>query len=218
MNRQTGKALIFDVETTGLPKRIPKSRRYFPYRMSSKFDSSRIVSIAWAITEVSEDPIGGYNLTPADLRQQYFIIKPESFSIPAESTAIHGITHDTAMSEGVDFHEAVQKLKDDLKDINIIVSHNLDFDLTILKSELARHEMDDVIAMFSSCEKVCTMMEGQRMMKVSKFPKLQELYTYFYPNKIMQNAHNALYDTLHCYECYKGLLTSENADGKKRSE
>ena len=40
---------VFDTETTGLPLGSPSGwGSYWDYRMNDKYDSSRIVSIAWA--------------------------------------------------------------------------------------------------------------------------------------------------------------------------
>ena len=39
---------VFDTETTGLPAKTDKWGTYWDYKMSDKYDSSRIVSIAWA--------------------------------------------------------------------------------------------------------------------------------------------------------------------------
>ena len=39
---------VFDTETTGLPERTSKWGTYWDYKMNDKYNSSRIVSIAWA--------------------------------------------------------------------------------------------------------------------------------------------------------------------------
>jgi DNA polymerase III epsilon subunit-like protein len=39
---------IFDTETTGLPAKSIKWGTYWDYRMNDKYDSCRIVSIAWS--------------------------------------------------------------------------------------------------------------------------------------------------------------------------
>ena len=49
MNKYKGKnLLIFDLETTGLPI-TPRFGEYYNYIENDKYNSSRIVSIAWSI-------------------------------------------------------------------------------------------------------------------------------------------------------------------------
>ena len=51
----------------------------------------------------------------------------------------------------------------------------------------------------------CTMFGAQAKMGVRKWPKLTEAYKYFYGDDIT-NAHDAEFDTLHCYKVYLKLM------------
>ena len=49
------------------------------------------------------------------------------------------------------------------------------------------------------------MKEAQKKMNVDNWPKLSEAYTHFYGDNIT-NAHDAEFDTLHCYKIYLKLM------------
>ena len=71
-------------------------------------------------------------------------VKPDTFDVPYESTLIHGLDIDYLNKNGVSIHEIFLDLKkifmDSLNPITKIISHNIDFDINILKSELYRYE------------------------------------------------------------------------------
>jgi DNA polymerase III epsilon subunit-like protein len=180
--------LTFDTETTGLPL-----RRSFPgipaYADLEAFKSCRMVSISW-ICEAPDRPI-------------YYIVKPDGFLSTPASIAIHGITHEKAMEVGVPFDDIMAHFFSDLRRANVgrIVAHNLEFDMNVLRSELLRRGMEERLIELGRLQQFCTMLEGQRRMGVRKWPKLAELYKYLTQEEIT-NAHNALYDTMHCHRCY----------------
>jgi DNA polymerase-3 subunit epsilon len=77
--------LFFDTETTGLPQdwKAP---------VSDTNNWPRIVQIAWVLS--SQDD--------GQLESKDFIIKPEGFTIPKESSDVHGISTEQAYEEGKD--------------------------------------------------------------------------------------------------------------------
>jgi len=179
-------ALIFDTETTGLP-----TVRGANYTQLGAFESCRIVSISWACND--REPI-------------YYIVKPDGFFSSPESVAIHGITHEMAVQNGVPFADIMQHLFYDIRrGITCIVAHNLEFDLNVLKSELYRRGMLELLRELEPISRFCTMLAGKRVMGIRKWPKLAELYQFLTKEEI-SNAHNALYDTIHCRRCY-GILS-----------
>ncbi len=110
--------VIFDTETTGLPK-----TRGRPYNDLDNWP--RIVEIAWQIfgkTEIKS-----------------YLIRPNGFTIPAEASAIHGITTEQASGEGVDIKEALTLFLADVRACGTIVAHNLKgFDLPVVRAEMLR--------------------------------------------------------------------------------
>ena len=76
------KLLIFDTETTGLPK-----SRQPAYLGANNWP--HVVSISWIIMDTNTNEI---------LSKESHIVKPLSWTIPDESISIHGITNGHAMA------------------------------------------------------------------------------------------------------------------------
>ena len=91
--------IVFDVETTGLPK------RNVHYTEFNKWP--HIVQFAWVIVDKK------YNKT-----ERSFIIKPDNYTIPQESTAIHRITNEIAHSSGIDIKQVLKTFISDCKTTN----------------------------------------------------------------------------------------------------
>lgn len=189
--------LVFDLETTGLPRRGP-------YTDTASYDSCRIVSISWMLTGSRPD------YTP--LAHQYFIVRPEGFDIPEASVRFHGITPEHARICGHSFDTVMAIFEKDLAQCNALVSHNAEFDVNVLKAELHRRcggeeqgKYASLLACMHAKRIFCTMQEGKKAMLIMKYPRLEELFKYLYPEDTLSEAHNAYYDTLHCYLCFKKL-------------
>ena len=184
------RTLCFDVETSGL---FTKNANY---KDLDKFNTSRLVSISWIISQ--GDSI---------IEQSYFVIRPDTWKIGKESTDVHGITHEYACENGKNAIEVLNQFIIDVRRVSTIIAHNINFDETIIKSELFRLNLIDELVDFSSKHKICTMIKGRQYMKVRKYPKLSELYKHLYNDEI-QNAHNAIFDTKYCFLCYIKLFPS----------
>ncbi len=156
-----------------------------------------MVSIAWIVTH--QDKL---------VSRSYHIIKPEGFSISDESRAIHGISEEEAIMEGVSFDHVMQELRGILKDASRLIAHNIYFDSNVLMSEFYRRGMKDMIELMEGVRQVCTMKQGQGVMKLRVYPKLGKLYEFLY-NEEMKNAHDAMYDTYHCFMCFKKMFPED---------
>lgn len=183
--------LFFDTETTGL------FSRGATYKNLDEFNKARLVSICWMVAQ-------GDNI----VEQYYYVIKPDGFTVPPESTAIHGITHDYAQENGIYIKEVLDLLIKSIDKCTHLVAHNIKFDISIIKSELYRYGYKDSINQITTKHIICTMVKGRQFMKVRKFPKLGELYKFLY-NEDISNAHCALDDTRHCFKCFIKLFPSD---------
>lgn len=187
---------IFDLETTGLPIR----GRNITYEHLEAFDSCRVVSIAWSLLDKD------FN----EVCNEYLVLRPDGYEIPESATAIHGISQNEAMTQGCDPEKVWAALKATLylHPCEVLVSHNIAFDKSVLMSELYRMGSAASISLlttFQHMKTFCTMREGQIVYGLKKFPKLAELYT-LTCGKELQQAHNAKYDTMHCAECFVSLM------------
>ena len=82
--------LIFDTETTGLPKN-------FNAPISDTENWPRVVQIAWQL----HDEWGVL------LEQKDFVIRPAGFNIPFESENIHGISTELANMVGEELEDVI---------------------------------------------------------------------------------------------------------------
>ena len=198
--------LILDVETTGLPGKATSTVDALSgYRDLTRFDSARIVQMSMMLCDSSLNEVQFHD----------FVVKADGFHI--HNSSFHGITNEMSQLHGVAFTD-VARVLEGLLDCGVtdIVAHNAAFDLNVIKSELCRYGLDDIIHKLDGTHTVCTMkgtknlvgakMAGTR--KALKFPSLGELYTFTF-RKNIQNAHNSKYDVLNLHDILRTLHISE---------
>ena len=184
--------LIFlDTETTGL---APFHERQIIYPGRHElWNACRIVQIAWIVCNDQGEVVATHE----------YLIKPDGFIIPEESTRIHGITHDDAVLQGKEIKEVLNLLLKELDTCRMIVAHNVEFDYNVILSEIFRcktnsPEMSE--KMFIYTDKYCTMKHGTQ--KGRRWPKLGALYEEYFKCKPSLRLHSALNDTLICKDIY----------------
>ena len=173
--------LIFDTETTGLPKR-------WDAPISDLNNWPRVVQLAWQL----HDRDGSL------LSNQSYIIKPDDFDIPFESEKVHGISTLLAIEIGEKIQTVLDNFIKDLSSAKFIVGHNLNFDINVVSSELYRLGIENELLnknILDTCTEntanVCKLPGGKS--GKFKFPTLVELYENLF-NKKFKNAHNASAD------------------------
>lgn len=189
-------SLIFDVETTGLPSKRNANPFNFEY-----FNDARMIEIAYVIVNNENGKI---------VKEFSALIKHDDTYITVTNTDIHGITTERLLLEGVSLNDVLKTFSKDLATVNTVVSHNLEFDVSILLSELYRKykEYKYCIGLLYTKKYFCTMLEGQKYLGENKWPKLSYLYSKLTGNEWNQ-THRALDDTKKCYECYLHLIKSK---------
>ena len=195
-------ALFFDVETTGLP--LCESYGSYPkYTDVDKYQKSRIVQFSYGMCQLSPES----NLGPIGLINN-FIVKPGGFQI--NNSNMHKITNEIAENKGYTFEKVANKFYEDLKNVKVIVAHNIEFDINVLKSELFRNNLNDIIYEIEKKIMFCTMNNTKSIVNIwnkygLKDPSLAELYKCA-TGKILSNAHNSEYDVLNMYASIVSLL------------
>jgi len=186
--------LVYDTETSGLPFKQRGAR--YDYKNLEHFSSARLVSISWLLLDEKNIIID----------KNTYYIKPENFQVSQKSIEIHGLSEEFLNKNGVTIHEMVLDLNGLLEKYNIelLIAHNISFDINILMSELFRYDYTITLEKINNIKLYCTMFKAQSKMRVSKWPKLTEAYKYFYGEDIT-NAHDAEFDTLFCYKVYLKL-------------
>lgn len=191
-------AIVFDTETTGLPKN-------FKSPLNDLDNWPRCVQLAWQIFDKEG------NL----LKSENKIIKPDGFDIPFLSTKIHGISNEIAQKEGVEF---VPMLKYFLKEMSaclVKVGHNLSFDINVLGCEHYRYFPDtknpfeDLDFTDTCTEQTANLLQLTGGRGKFKFPKLGELYFFLFEEEL-ENAHNALIDVAATARCFFQLILIKN--------
>ena len=197
--------LIFDTETTGLPKKWSAPL--------TDFDNwPRAIQVAWQV----------HDKNGICISNQSFIIHPKGFSIPYDSEKIHGISTQLAKKIGVEIDFVLEKFSEDLNKSNFICGHNLNFDEKILGSEYLRINGQNPLQDFPKID-TCTeetaqicMLKGGRGRKF-KLPTLQELYNHLF-NEKFESAHNASADVEATALCLFQLLKNKKIHPASLSE
>ena len=185
--------LIFDTETTGIPhnKTAP---------LSDLENWPRLVQLAWQL----HDKNGKL------LSIQNFIVKPEGFDVPFIAERIHGISTARALAEGHDLLEVLKLFIKDLKGAQLLVGHNIEFDINIIGAEFLRKTLDPKT--FLEAAKIDTGIVSKEYCQLPggpggsiKFPKLIELHQKLF-GRDFGDAHDASYDVAATARCFFGLI------------
>lgn len=178
------KLLIFDTETTGLPK----SRKSFEDAGPNSWP--HIVSISWVIYNVDNDCIE---------KQRRYVITPMGWEIPDEVVRIHGISLQRANVEGHPLKDVLSEFM--AESVQGFVAHNMEFDYNVVCSAI-KYDLGIDFKGFSQ-PRYCTMELSRNICNLKtlfgkpKAPKLSELYEFAcnkQPNS--SSLHDSLYDTL----------------------
>ena len=205
------RALVFDIETTGLPEfeqnPTGRGRSYYDPQQYSKYPY--VVSVAWAVLDRK---VGV-------LHSEEHIVLPTDYVIPEASTAIHGVTHAEALERGVPQDIVWRRLLDSTKvfKTDTLVAHNIDFDYKTVCASMYRNCADssdssdgtykEVLNKLESYPQICTMKDSMPLLKLTRWPKLIVLCEKLDVIFTEEEAHNALADTLACAQCLLKIST-----------
>ena len=213
------KVLIFDTETTGLPlTRIinPDTLRLWPH----------IVQLSYIMYDDSTNDI---------VVMEDNIIKTASdVVISEESSAIHGITRDISQTRGVNLDNVFNGFFDALKNVDVLVGHNISFDINVVEVELLRMIYDSppeisakeltliktklfllrnykniYCTMRNSIELCAIKVVGKTGREYNKFPRLNELHQKLF-DTTPNNLHNSLNDILVTLRCYAMMMLNKD--------
>ena len=185
--------LIFDTETTGLPKR-------WNAPISDTDNWPRAIQIAWQL----HDAMGNC------VDHQDYLIQPDGFNIPYDAEKIHGISTELAMEQGVPLVEVLEKFNEALSEAKFVVGQNVGFDINIMGCEFFRNDITTAIEQLKVLD-TCTehtaqlsKLPGGRGGKF-KLPTLTELHEYLF-DEPFNEAHNATADVEATTRCFLELI------------
>lgn len=196
--------LIFDTETTGLPKR-------YNAPVSDSDNWPRCIQIAWQL----HDAMG--NL----IEHQDYLVRPDGFNIPFDAEKIHGISTELAMAEGISLEEVAEKFQVALSKTKFLVGQNIDFDVNIMGAEFYRLGIENPLPglpVLDTCTETTAQLcqiPGGRGGKF-KLPTLTELHGFLF-NETFTEAHNATADVEATARCFfelvrRQIFTTEELD------
>ncbi len=195
--------LIFDTETTGLPKN-------WNAPVTDLDNWPRLVQLAWQLHDEEGQLIEDKN----------YVVTPDGFTIPYNSIKIHHITMDIASEKGIPLSEVLKEFDTALAKTKFVVGHNVEFDLNIMGAEYLRSDlanpMLDYEAIDTKDESIayCALPGGRGGQ--FKWPKLEELHEKLFGAKFAE-AHNAAYDVEATTRCFLELVRLGIIDEKRLS-
>jgi DNA polymerase III subunit alpha len=185
--------LIFDTETTGLPKRWDA-----PFTDTDNWP--RCIQIAWQL----HDAMG--NL----VEHQDFLVRPEGFNIPYDAEQIHGISTALAEQDGLPLSEVLDKFNAAMAKTKFIVGQNVGFDVNVMGAEFHRMGVENPLQELPVLD-TCTehtaqlcQLPGGRGGKF-KLPTLTELHEFLFKEPFAE-AHNATADVEATTRCFLELV------------
>lgn len=204
---------IFDTETTGLPKTKIlniENLDLWPH----------IVQFSYILFDTTNNEV---------IKIVDSIIKVDSgVIISEESSNIHGITNKISLKKGINIEVAIKEFFLDVLYVDLIVAHNMSFDLHMVKVELLRLVIsnknienkekqmfsDYFVKLENQKNLYCTMQESIDLCNIEakfrngdtyiKFPKLSELYEKLF-EETPNNLHNSLNDVIVTLRCFMKL-------------
>jgi DNA polymerase-3 subunit epsilon len=205
-------AIVFDVETTGL---LPK------YNGAPLSEFPHIIQLSFVLYDID-------TWTVKKIYNEY--IKTDAVIEP-KITEITGITREMVDSRGIHVCEALQEFFHAYMEADVLVAHNLEFDMKMVLAESARLGLNQIVDTFekncrmgnndpkklfdiSNPHFYCTMMHGIELCRLErtnsrgpylKQPKLSELYQHIFELDPPEGLHNSLIDVVTCLRCYMDM-------------
>ena len=184
--------LIFDTETTGLP-------RDYNAPVTDTDNWPRMVQLAWQL----HGPMGEL------IEAKNFIVKPEGYDIPFETEKIHGISTERAKREGMELSYVLDEFARAVAKAGFAVGQNISFDIPVVGCEYYRKGIDNPLpslaVLDTMSEVTANLCKIPGRGKRYKFPRLIELHTHLFGEGFGQ-AHNASADVEATARCFLELI------------
>jgi|UniRef100_A0A6C0CWY9 DNA polymerase III epsilon subunit-like protein len=209
------KFIVYDTETTGLPASKDA-------KMTSTELWPHIVQLSYL----------KYDSERNQLEEKDSVIKvPENVVMDEKNIAIHGITNEVSQTKGVSLIPVIDEFINDIGDVDLVIGHNLEFDLKMMVVELFRiinESTDEAVKqiysekmekLYSLNKYYCTMKNSINVCKLPspykkyrdeyKYPRLDELHSHLFGIK-PQKLHNSSNDVLVTFRCFYKLYFEQD--------
>jgi len=185
--------IIFDTETTGLP-------RDWNAPITDTSNWPRVIQIAWQL----HDDMGRL------IENKDFLIRPEGFDIPYDAERIHGISTELAVKYGESLEDILILFNEALAKAKFVVGQNVGFDINVLGCEFVRTNIESIMSkmpVLDTCTEVTAnlcQLPGGRGGRF-KLPTLTELHNFLFQTPFAE-AHNATADVEATTRCFLELI------------
>jgi len=185
--------IIFDTETTGLPKNWNA-----PYTDTDNWP--RCIQIAWQL----------HDDTGKLIEAKDYLVKPDGFDIPYDAERIHGISTLLAEKEGVPLSDVLKEFNEALDKSKFVVGQNVGFDINVMGCEFVRENTETAMhkmPVLDTCTELTAnlcQIPGGRGGKF-KLPTLTELHDFLFKTPFAE-AHNATADVEATTRCFFELV------------
>lgn len=182
--------LIFDTETTGLPKN-------WKAPMTDLNNWPRVIQLAWIICNDKGEITDEHK----------YLIMPDGWEVPMQKFWIdNGYSTAECAAKGRPLPEILEKFILDHDRSSFLISHNMSYDYNVLGAEMIRYK----IRAKERLVRICTKESGTdfcdlpRVYGKPKWPKLSELHQKLF-GEGFDDAHDALADVKATGRCFFGL-------------
>ena len=183
--------LFFDTETTGFPDdKAPANASKQPH----------ILQLAAVLDGDKQRTYSSINL----------IINAGCGEVPPDAAKVHGISKAIYEKFGVSYILALAAFHGLVERADVLVGHNVEFDMKMLKTAYARLGKDEKFTEVASKSQFCTMQSTTDIVKMPgrrgyKWPKLQEAYKALVNPRGFEGAHDAMADVKACRQIFYAL-------------
>lgn len=178
--------IILDTETTGIPEKN-RFGEYFSYKDIQKYDNSRVIQLSYQCVDINFNKVYDRN----------YLIKGVD---EIKNSDIHGISLEHLNRKGNNIKDIIGNIFSDLKNCQVIICHNLAFDMIVLKSELFRNGYSECIDILNEKKLICSMRKLKDVVGIkneygkNKLPKLKEVYNLAFGTQSFEGEHDAACD------------------------
>jgi hypothetical protein len=163
-----------DPESTLAEDDIPSTKNLYHF--------DRLIAIHYSI--------GTFDNKYNEIKRVNTIIKPDTIAFNNGAIDIHKITYNEANEKGIVNSIAIQQLKDDLKDVDCIISYNLSYHIksiqvecfrTAISIDFSKYELIDIIEQYkSTTQNSHKFVDIMKKLKLKKSKYLDDLIQVFF--------------------------------------
>jgi len=197
------KVLIYDTETTGLPKGKASITDFKNW--------PHIIQLSYILYDTDSHKVL--------VNHDHIIKLDDSVELTQKSFEMHGISKEKSKYEGIDITLAIELFNICLEKANILVAHNISFDKNMMLVESLRNNIDSCFSKTKYIE-YCTMKRSIDLCNIlttfkgtnrvyKKFPTLTELHVKLF-NVVPEGTHNSYIDILICLRCFYKLMFNDD--------